>query len=630
METNKRVMMKQRLFNLCILLLLFLTLFSAGINASENNLNLLIGHWEGFVKLKETKLNLQVDFMVNKSLSATISLPDEGFMFLPLNNIKYDYPKVSFELIEDNSMNDIFEGTLEDGTITGRFSKGQLVGSFTLKLINPKPWDKESYFGSKRWRFPFTESAAFKEILRNRRSIPTNENELTAKFKNLLYQYSDFSEELPEDELLPTDYNLPDLSGVSISVDDAMKEIDFLFKLIKYGYGGYQFFGGDTKFQEAKGRVEHEILTDANEGKILLNQYLTIITNHLDFIQDGHFRIGGVNLCKKYQYYTSHKYTFVKDDQGFYLMRGNKKRYLISVDQQEPANFLKLSLNPSGEFVFKLGMVADSENNIMVLDLVFDDQSEEPIVLLKETADFTEGLAYKHYEIAGIPVIENRSLNLTPKNSENLRKFVSEAHLFKNNKVIILDLRSNTGGNSKFAAAWCRSFSVNHDVKGELLWGQLVTNTALKLSINLVESNDGQSIAQEMKASIQDLKSMSDAAFPGWIQPHLEKGQKITNRNYIVVLIDSYTASAGEMFINYLKQMKQVVFIGTNTAGALIAGDVGSCQLPYSKLPIYFGRSFSLGTDLQNRDGIGYFPDIWVNPNQALEYAVKFVKRYLL
>jgi hypothetical protein len=54
--------------------------------------------------------------------------------------------------------------------------------------------------------------------------------------------------------------------------------------------------------------------------------------------------------------------------------------------------------------------------------------------------------------------------------------------------------------------------------------------------------------------------------------------------------------------------MKQGVFIGTNTTGAFFAGNVGTYQLPYFKLAVVFGKSFSLEPDLVNRDGMVIFP----------------------
>jgi Peptidase family S41 len=620
--------MKRRIiFSICQLVLLCLVLFGASANANDGKLNLITGHWEGSVNLNEAPINFNVDFTVNKSISATLSLPDQGSMFVPLVNVVFEFPKVSFELKESNDVTDIFEGTLENKTITGKFSKGQLLGNFTLKLINHKLQNSKSYSGGKTWEYLFTKSKLYQEIQNNRiaYSNPVNENELDSKFRNLLYHYSDFKEELPAEALLPPGSSDFNTSAVFISPHDALQEIDFLFKLIKYGYGGYQFFGGDEKFQAAKNKIDQEILTETNEGKLPLARYLAMITNHLNFIQDGHFRIGEVNLCKKYNYYTTDQYIFNEDNQGIYANINKKKHYLVTVNGQDPAAFIKLSLTKAGKIVYQLGMVSDSEDYSIDLNMVFDNNIQETAVLERQNSYYINGAVYDHYELSGIPVIQNCSLNPTPENIGTLRKFVSEANQFNKYKVVILDLRSNSGGSDSYAAAWCRHLTSNN-ILGDWVMGKLVTNTALKLHLNTIEANEDESTIQEMKASLKELKSTEDTTFPGWSPLYFSKGLKVNNRNFLVVLMDSYTASAGEDFIKYLRQMNQVIFIGTNTAGLLIAGNVGACQLPYSKLPVSFGTSLSPEPDLSNRDGMGYFPDIWITSNDTLNSVVKFVK----
>lgn len=60
--------------------------------------------------------------------------------------------------------------------------------------------------------------------------------------------------------------------------------------------------------------------------------------------------------------------------------------------------------------------------------------------------------------------------------------------------------------------------------------------------------------------------------------------------------------------------------------GTIFIGNVGRCMLPNSKLALSCGTSISLGEDLSNYDGVGYMPDLWVHPDQALERAVKYIQ----
>jgi hypothetical protein len=623
-------MMKRRfIINLCKLVLLFsLILYSICVYANDGMAKFIVGHWEGSIWVNETQVDINVDFRENKSLYAFLSFPDRGFLLLPLENLVYAYPKVSFEFQEGN-MTDHFEGVLEQQTITGKFSKGQWIGNFTLNLVKQKPQSRNS--GSFTiLKAPFVKSRLFQEIARNRmvysNSIP--ENEIEPRFMSFLYHYFDFKDELAAETILPLNNTLPDLTALSISDVDATREIDFLFRLIKYGYGGYQFFGGDAKFQEAKNKIDREILSWEDEGKIPLDKYLSVITNHLSFIQDGHFRIGGINLCKKYRYYSAGEYIFNKDKKGIYTLVDKKKRYLTAVDGQDPASYIKLALNKEGKIFYQLGTVSNCQNSQTTLDLLFDGNIHRAAVLERQKSYFIGGQTYYHYKLSGIPVIENRSLGPSTQNTEILQQFVSEAGALKKYKVIILDIRSHLGGDSEFAAAWCNNLTGCSFLE-ERADGQLVTHTAQKLLLNNIVAQYDPSTADKWKSILKDLKTKEDPAFPGWSSLDIGKGQKIHQRNFLVVLMDSYTASAGESFIEYLRQMDNTIFIGTNTGGLLIAGNVGVCQLPYSRLPVAFGTKLALKPDFINRDGLGYLPDIWVDSKDALDYAVRFAKRYL-
>ncbi len=94
----------------------------------------------------------------------------------------------------------------------------------------------------------------------------------------------------------------------------------------------------------------------------------------------------------------------------------------------------------------------------------------------------------------------------------------------------------------------------------------------------------------------------------------------------LVGLIDSYAASAGEDFVKYVRQLKNVVLVGTNTCGAMLAGNVGLFTLPNAKIGLSCGTKISLCEDLVNPDGRGLMPDLWVHPDEALERAIKYIQ----
>ena len=60
--------------------------------------------------------------------------------------------------------------------------------------------------------------------------------------------------------------------------------------------------------------------------------------------------------------------------------------------------------------------------------------------------------------------------------------------------------------------------------------------------------------------------------------------------------------------------------------GLIITGNVGSCTLTNSCFQVNSPVSLSYDTDLVYREGRGYMPDIWADPNKALDIAMKLVK----
>lgn len=104
--------------------------------------------------------------------------------------------------------------------------------------------------------------------------------------------------------------------------------------------------------------------------------------------------------------------------------------------------------------------------------------------------------------------------------------------------------------------------------------------------------------------------------------------ERIPNDAAIVVLMDSWTVSAGEVFVELLRSMDNVVFLGTNTSGRSLAGNPVQTALPNSQLRVQFGTALQMRRDFVDQEGVGLLPDFWVQPENAVELAVKFIQNY--
>jgi len=78
-----------------------------------------------------------------------------------------------------------------------------------------------------------------------------------------------------------------------LSENKLIEDTDYL---LKYGYAGYQYFGGDKKFNEAKEKIIKNIKNKSLFSLLTTKVYIKTLKNNLDFIQDLHFAIEGESL----------------------------------------------------------------------------------------------------------------------------------------------------------------------------------------------------------------------------------------------------------------------------------------------------------------------------------------------
>ncbi|MBZ5639983.1 MAG: alpha/beta fold hydrolase [Acidobacteriia bacterium] len=91
------------------------------------------GHFEGAIHVMGTDLEIKVDFKtVEKALSATIDIPVQGALGLPLSNVRHDPPKIHFELAASPGIA-TFDGETKGDEISGKFLQAGAEGTFHLK-----------------------------------------------------------------------------------------------------------------------------------------------------------------------------------------------------------------------------------------------------------------------------------------------------------------------------------------------------------------------------------------------------------------------------------------------------------------------------------------------------------------
>jgi len=97
----------------------------------------VVGRWEGSIKIQGQELIINVDFKTTDTgLSATIDIPQQNAKGLPLKSVRYEDPRVHFELPAGPGLA-TFDGDRNDSTISGKFTQAGAEGTFSLQLTNP-------------------------------------------------------------------------------------------------------------------------------------------------------------------------------------------------------------------------------------------------------------------------------------------------------------------------------------------------------------------------------------------------------------------------------------------------------------------------------------------------------------
>lgn len=422
-------------------------------------------------------------------------------------------------------------------------------------------------------------------VNQNREANTINYDFVKNAFSKYLYPFIDFNNE-PQDTEIIKQNNSQDKY---ISLQNAIKDTNYLFDNLKYSYAGYQYFGGDSAFLSAKNKIIQNLNKYYNE-KISKTDYMAIIVINLDFIQDAHFSIGQQKTCISYKYLSNNEYILTKDKYGLYLFINDNKYYIEKINNASAIEkFIKPTITENGEIAYTFGIISANKNE--TIDVVLKSSIKELNKNIKltysEPVNFNK-VGYKKYYKNGIPIIENRRM-MPLNNNDELNDFVDEATAFKNNKISIIDIRGNSGGYSTFPMEWFKNVTGEYPYISNISC-ELKTMLTLKHKLAFCESNilaDKEKIINEINTDIQNIKNHH--INEGWGNILINKAKTYPNNSIIIVLLDNNIASSGDEFVNYLRLFTNVIFVGTNTMGAQLIAANNEWYLPNSGIKIFCG-----------------------------------------
>ena len=418
-----------------------------------------------------------------------------------------------------------------------------------------------------------------------------------------------------------------------ISHKGAKEDISYVFEILKYSYGPYEYFGGDKVFNV----IEEDILNKLSyEEKITKDKIKDLLVEGLEpVINDGHFRIGirFLNNSRNLISALSREYYFMKENEKVYTFVDNEKYYLEEIDgSKDIQKYLKASIDEKGKLVYVIGELLNNTEALITREISLVNKNND--IITKEItlkANYMNNkngiLAYEEYDIDGIPVLDVSSMNLKSTTDESLYTFIDSGKKYENEEIIIIDLRGNNGGSESYGNEWIKNY-LGNELKITRSTIQKRSKINILASINNYEKMEGKLINQEehLKAMKEDFEKGN---YGTWYSSY-DEGKFIENDNLIFVLIDQDVASAGEGFVDRLRYIENVVFIGGNTRGCYLVPNNYTYQLPNSKLDLGFGEGVFIGAEGENLDAEGFKPDIWIDSADALNATVKLIKNYKL
>lgn len=411
---------------------------------------------------------------------------------------------------------------------------------------------------------------------------------------------------LSDDEIKALVTNHP--TRQSVSQADALADVDLLFRALHNAYAAYYYFGED-KFDAAEAEVKAWVQKQKTVNVEKLGQ---TINTALQFVQDAHFAIRpgeeNVKQQKAWYSYIGTEQSFSKDDSGYYRMIDGEKWYVDSLSNKSSEMSPVLRANGSLGYAPTLlchGKAGSSDtitlrngDGVTRTDKIVWKANES---LLDDTWDRSSA-CYRYLEENGILYLSIRLFDNRRFADTVLPEYAASGSKAKNCKLVIYDLRSNGGGDDRYARTWTQNFTGAKSVEPKVAAG----NRGSKLG------------------NAAGFNWMSVGIFDGGVS----RGNWLPNDIPVIVLMDSRCGSSGESALTFAKTMDNVIVIGSNSAGYQLCGNVYDYSLPCTGITACFGVSLSFYGSMDNVDYKGYEPDLWCNPKTALQSVLNMVERY--
>ncbi|MCL2361026.1 MAG: S41 family peptidase [Defluviitaleaceae bacterium] len=443
-------------------------------------------------------------------------------------------------------------------------------------------------------------------------------------------------------------YMFPRRQPTYLAVDDAISDLWLFFELMQGAYGGYVAFGGDEEFIPIFEQIEAYILGQGSRSMSLFfgldGIYISVaslkilIHHHLnDVITDRHFSIGDFAFgSTPYFMFASEDLTYDRRDNSF--INKETGQYLVSVEGHELTEIMKQHMDEEGHLFYMPIFYIDMTKYFAELEeayMSYIDGLDEEVLLnylsqqeLQQAPSITPvqiNFVYEDEEIIRVfeekrfhhhsyerqlPTLENRygipvisvmymgfGYSARGFAYEHVQPFLSFVDYIREEPVVIVDLRGNIGGNARLPAMWI------YELTGKIIYPNFVSLLAMEYTTHFPGDRP---TSQKFQAARQPFEN-------GYTISNTEPRKILEREQIIIVLTDTQTSSAAEIFVDIIFNISNTLVIGTPTSGTMTF-DLTYPQLwlPHSGLSFGFGRTMHIWPEGHFAEGRGIEPDIWV------------------
>ena len=226
-------------------------------------------------------------------------------------------------------------------------------------------------------------------------------------------------------------------------------------------------------------------------------------------------------------------------------------------------------------------------------------------------------------------VLEIKDLNKIPRITLNMMlfddggimkelrdKFLDSISEIKKSEYAVIDISKNFGGDGGLVHDWFRAYTGKNLEEN---------NATLRIRPNKV----WRQYIGDIKRYDDIMKEMGLKA-DGHYYIKKPKEQFMDNNDTMIFLrTGRYTASAAEYFTSSIKNLSNVITIGSNTGGVYLNGSNHAIALPFSNVYFQFGECLFYFDENFFRESYGMEPDIWLTGANEEQRFNLFLESYI-